>query len=48
MVAFASGHALDYTNACKFSLKPNECYGAVNTRISDCIKMLIDNPQPAI
>lgn len=47
VVALTSGHALDYVNALQRSLQPNESYDTIDTRVSACIKMLLDNPQPA-
>ncbi|KAF2624995.1 hypothetical protein BU25DRAFT_398166 [Macroventuria anomochaeta] len=46
VAALASGHALDYIHARQRSLTPNDSYDAVDNQISDCIKMLVDKPQP--
>lgn len=47
VVALASGHALNYVNALQRNLQPKESYDTIDTRVSACIKMLLDNPQPA-
>ncbi|KAH7401223.1 hypothetical protein BKA66DRAFT_98299 [Pyrenochaeta sp. MPI-SDFR-AT-0127] len=45
-VALASGHVLEYIHARCHNIEPEEPYDDVDKIINDCIKMLVDKPQP--
>jgi hypothetical protein len=47
VVTLASSHSIEYINALQRNAQPNEKYDVVSDYATACIKMLLDNPQPA-
>lgn len=45
-VSIASGQVLEYVHARQFGLNPEITYNKADEMINDCIKMLIDKPEP--
>ncbi|KAH7081054.1 hypothetical protein FB567DRAFT_119104 [Paraphoma chrysanthemicola] len=45
-VSLASGHVLEYIHAIHQKLTPEETYDQVDEIINQCIKLLVDKPQP--
>lgn len=46
VVEIASGHVLDYIHKRRHELEPERTYDQVNDIIAECIKILVDKPEP--
>jgi hypothetical protein len=46
LVSLASGHILEHIHERQHGLEPEETYDQIDITISECIRMLVDKPQP--
>jgi len=46
LAALASSHVLEYIYARQHGIEPNQSYDQVDVTINNCIKALVDKPEP--